>query len=269
MSVTGRPGDNAGRMARALRVGTVSGLAHLGGSRLATRGHHVGVAKSVRNSDRIPTFAVLFGILGGLGVTVVIAIIAELIHPGSGLGLGRLWLLVAMIIWWPIWYALLHRRYSVQRVAAFEEHSKRQEIKYQRWLFAYVMPMIALVFLIVGFVDARPGWRAAHGWGVSGTFTVGSQDCHKGCMTYGDFTSTDGRDSRQAVQLVEGGSSPRRAVGATVAALDTADRLGVYPVGTKEWQSSLAIGLLGAGYLVGWLAWLMRRFGGRRETDLP
>jgi hypothetical protein len=141
-------------------------------------------------------------------------------------------------------------------------------------LFAYFMPIVALLFLIIGLVDARPGWRAAHGQGVPGTFTVTSQHCHKGCATYGDFTSTDGSDTQRDVQLIEGGSSPRRAIGTTVAALDTDDRLGVYPVETKDWEASLAVVLGGATYLVGWLAWLGRRqlrwlFGDRHATNLP
>jgi hypothetical protein len=73
-----------------------------------------------------------------------VAIIAELIHPGSGFGLGQLWLLVAAIIWWPIWYGLVYRRYGAQRVAAFDTRNIEQGAKYRRWLFAYFMPIIAL-----------------------------------------------------------------------------------------------------------------------------
>lgn len=215
----------------------------------------------------MPTTAVLLGVPGFLAVTVVIAVIAELIHPGSGLGLGRLWLFLAAVIWWPTWYALLLRRYGVERVEAYEKHMTKQDAKYRRWLFAYFMPIIALLVLIIGLVDVGPGWRAAHGKGVLGTFTVTSQDCHKGCMTYGDFASTDGSDTQQDIQLIEGGSSPRRAIGTRVAALDTNDRLGVYRLGTKDWESSLAWALGAAAYLVGWLAWLGRRYLRRLFAD--
>jgi hypothetical protein len=62
-------------------------------------------------------------------------------------------------------------------------------------------------------------------------------------------------------------------MGATVAAIDAGDRRGVYPVGSKAWKSTLALDLVCAVYLVGWLAWLMiryvRRFGDRRNSDLP
>lgn len=222
----------------------------------------------------MPATAVLLGIPGFLGVTFVVAVVAELVHPGSGFGLGRLWLLMAAIIWWPIWWGLLIRRYGVERVEAYEKNSKKQEARYQRWFFAYFMPIIALVFLIIGLVDAGPGWRAAHGQGVPGMFTVTSQDCHRGCMTYGDFTSADGSHTQRDVQLIEGGSSPRRAIGTTVAALDTGDRLGVYPVGTKDWEASLIAALGGAVYRVGWLFWLGRRqlrwlFADRHAINLP
>jgi len=231
------------------------------------------MASSDRKSYQMPAVAVLLGVLGWFLVTVVIAIIAELIHAGSGFGLGSLWPLVAIIIWGPIWYGQLHRWYGSERVAAFEAHKATQEAKYRRWVFAYLVPAVALMGVIVGLLDVGPGWRAAHGQGVPGTFTVTRQECRKGCMTYGDFTNADGSDTRRGIQLIEGGSSPRRGTGTNVPALDTDDRLGVYPIGTTNWKSTLVTTLIATAYLVGWLIWLgrryMRRHHNRRATNLP
>lgn len=221
----------------------------------------------------MPRSAILLGLVGYGAVAAVVVGIAQLVHPGSGVALFRLWVPVAAVIWWPTWYLLISRHYGAERVATFEATGRKQEGKYLRRLFVYFVPVVALVFLIVGLVDTGPGWRAAHGHGIPGTFTVTSQDCNRGCMTYGDFTSTDGSDTRSGVQLVEGGSSPHRTDGTTVAALDTADRLGVYPVGTKDWESSAVVAALGGAYLLGWVIWLIgayvRRFGDRGVINLP
>src|SRR5262249_34646337 len=113
-------------------------------------------------------------------------------------------------------------------------------------------------------------WRAAHGGGVPGSFTVVSSECgtRKSCMTYGDFVASDG-NRRTDVLLDEGGFGPRRAVGAVVAAHDTGHRSGVFPDGGRQLGVfDIGFFILGAAYLLGWVVWLNRRVTSRPSSKV-
>jgi hypothetical protein len=55
-----------------------------------------------------------------------------------------------------------------------------------------------------GLAELEPTWNAAHGRGIAGSFTVTSEDCggRGPCIYYGNFRSTDGRQSFTDVELV-------------------------------------------------------------------
>ena len=180
---------------------------------------------------------------------------------------ATLWLALGAVAWWPVWYWWLHHRYGHERVRRWEKQQETSQAKYVRWAFAYFAPLVAVVAVVVGVIDFGPAWRAAHGGGVPGLFTVVSSECdRKSCMTYGDFVASDG-SRRTDVLLDEGGFGRRRAVGAVVAAHDTGDRLGVFPDGGRpQWGFDIGFLIVGAAYLAGWVVWLARRISGRRRS---
>jgi hypothetical protein len=211
-----------------------------------------------RKKDGLPALAVWVGVLGSVLCAGLVLLIAVALVPHA-LAWGKLWLALGAIVWWPIWYGWIHHRYGTERVNRWEKRQETAKAKSYRWLFAYFMPVFALFVVVLGVVDVGPEWRAAHGGGVPGSFTVTHSDCAKGCMTYGDFTAADG-DTRIDVLLNEGGDGPRREAGTVVAAHDTGDRLGVFPDGgAQQWGFSVGFLGLGAAYLVCWSVWLARR----------
>jgi hypothetical protein len=78
---------------------------------------------------------------------------------------------------------------------------------------------------------------------------VGEVNCGRSCSWTGDFTSDDGTDTRYGVGLGSGGNVHR--VGDQVPALDTGDRVNVYPLGGgNDWIFLSAITLVAVVLLV-------------------
>lgn len=124
--------------------------------------------------------------------------------------------------------------------------------------------LVAIGFLIVGglgavgaTVLAVPDWRAAHGGGVSGTFTLTEplscdryQPPRQRCGWFGDFRSDDGTVTRHRAEL-SGGLPPGAHVGQTVRAIDVGSLTLVYLEGdTQGWKTSA---LFVAGFLAAFL----------------
>jgi hypothetical protein len=89
-----------------------------------------------------------------------------------------------------------------------------------------------------------PAWRAAHGGGVTGTFTLTEamscdrrQPPRQRCGWFGDFRGADGRTVRHHLELA-GGLPPGARVGDTVAARDTGSWAQAYRIGDRGvWRS--------------------------------
>jgi hypothetical protein len=111
--------------------------------------------------------------------------------------------------------------------------------------------VLAVGWLIIGAIGAcgtglklAPAWQAAHGGGVTGTFTLTEPDgCDRyepprqRCGWWGDFRSDDGKTVRRDVYLV-GELPPGARVGDTVLARDTGNPTGVYPLNdSQSWRS--------------------------------
>ena len=205
------------------------------------------------------------GVIGSFLCAGLVLLLAVVLVP-QAMEWGKLWLAIGGIGWWPIWYGWIYHRYGIERVQQWEKRQEKLKAKSYRWLFALFMPAFALFLVVLGVIDVGAEWRAAHGGGVSGSFTVTRSECRKGCMTYGDFAASDG-NTRTDVLLDEGGDGSRRAAGEVVAAHDTGDRLGVFPDGgAQQWGYSAGFLGLGAGYLIGWTIWLTRRTAIRRNA---
>jgi hypothetical protein len=86
------------------------------------------------------------------------------------------------------------------RVAALAHRAPRMGSSLRQVLFA----AFGCFILWFSLGQVGPTWNAAHGRGISGSFTVTSEDCSgKGpCHHYGNFRSTDGRHSFDDVEIV-------------------------------------------------------------------
>jgi hypothetical protein len=86
------------------------------------------------------------------------------------------------------------------RVAALADRAPRMGSSLRLVLFA----AFGCFILWFSLGQVGPTWNAAHGRGISGSFTVTSEDCSgKGpCHHYGSFRSTDGRHSFDDVEIV-------------------------------------------------------------------
>ncbi|MEV0132962.1 hypothetical protein AB0H83_31430 [Dactylosporangium sp. NPDC050688] len=103
-----------------------------------------------------------------------------------------------------------------------------------------VLAAMLVVFGGFGAVAAAslliPAWRAAHGDGHTGTFTLTEpngcdryQPPQQRCGWFGDFVSDDGLVVQRHKEL-SGGLPPGAAVGETVAARDSGSRTVIYPL---------------------------------------
>ena len=100
--------------------------------------------------------------------------------------------------------------------------------------------------------DAGPAYRAEFGHGTPGTFTAVSRDCDKSCVSTGDWRSLDGRQVRRHVTLASGAGAPHP--GQTSAAVDTGDRVSVYPAGgNSDWLFITGFLTILTGVSVVWL----------------
>lgn len=94
------------------------------------------------------------------------------------------------------------------------------------WILA---PLLICAFLVPAALDIGPAWSARLGHGVRGTFTAEYCDRGKaGCDWDGYFVSDDKKDQRYAG--IDGDRSIKTP-GQQVPAIDTGDRLNVYPLG--------------------------------------
>ncbi|GLW27694.1 hypothetical protein [Actinoplanes regularis] len=151
-----------------------------------------------------------------------------------------------------------------------------------------LLRIVAAMLVLVGVVGTLgvgsmlvPEWRAAHGGGVTGTFTLTEPlGCDRRkppdhqCDWFGDFRGEDGRTVRQHMEWSE--YLPASAqIGDTLAARHTGSLAQIYPAdGDTHWQLSAKIvaGCV-AALLAGlvllepwmWRTWLRRRRYERRD----
>jgi hypothetical protein len=134
-----------------------------------------------------------------------------------------------------------------------------------RWLWRYGTPLIALPLLVLTLLDVVPAYRARFGGGTPGVFTATERDCHRACTSSGTWVSDDGTRRRDDVVLGTGAGSPHP--GESVRAVDSGDRVVVYPAGGGWDFAIVTMFLLGsAGVLAAWTYDLRRR---RRTRRLP
>ena len=100
-----------------------------------------------------------------------------------------------------------------------------------RWGWRIGVPVFAALVLPVIISDIGPAWAAHLKDGVPGTFTalVGNCGGRGPCTWRGDFVSDDGTLRRTDVGLASGGDIDR--VGDWTRAIDTGNRVNVYPAG--------------------------------------
>lgn len=126
--------------------------------------------------------------------------------------------------------------------------------------------IVASVLVVVGGFGSAgaaaltiPAWRAAHGAGSTGTFTLTEPiSCDRWppprqrCGWFGDFVSDDGTVVRRRMELA-GGLSPGSAVGDSLRARDTGSLAQIYPeTGGQGWMlSAKFLAGFGAAFIVG------------------
>lgn len=128
-----------------------------------------------------------------------------------------------------------------------------------RWLtwisLKVVLPLVALVMLIVGGIEIGPAYAAAHGHGTPGYFiALRTNACKQpsDCSWDGNFTSENGQDVRQNVQMDGTWTGVR--IGTRIPALDSGDPLAVFPrTGSGRWQEDIVSLALGTLIMVPWL----------------
>lgn len=137
--------------------------------------------------------------------------------------------------------------------------------------------VVAVAFVVIGCIMGVgsltmlvPDWRAAHGGGRTGTFTLTEpMSCDRNppprqrCGWFGDFVSDDGTVVRRDKELA-GGLPDGASAGDTVDARDTGSRTEIYPLTDRStWKQSAGFAALGFGAgLIGLLAlepWSWRR----------
>ncbi|HEY4464522.1 MAG TPA: hypothetical protein VGN41_17780 [Streptosporangiaceae bacterium] len=124
-----------------------------------------------------------------------------------------------------------------------------------RWFSLKVFPpVVALALLIVGGIDLEPAYAAAHGYGTLGYFIAVRADVCKHppyCTWTGTFTSDNGQDFRQNVQL---DGTWNLGTGLRILALDSGDPGVVFPrTGTGLWRQDLGRLAIGTLIMVPWL----------------
>lgn len=122
-----------------------------------------------------------------------------------------------------------------------------------KWLLWRIgVPVLIAFTLPVMLSDIGPAWAALAGHGVHGTFTAKRADCSKTCFWHGDFVSDDGARHRADVALGSGGHVNR--VGDSVPAVDTGDRVLVFPRGGGfDWFLIVLLLLAEVGTAALWL----------------
>jgi hypothetical protein len=216
----------------------------------------------------LSTISKFMTVLVSLVLFVVIVEGIELIKPSLGWPYYRLWAPLILAPYWlvvPIWQ---RRHYGAERVARERVLERNRKLRYDRWIFRYLLPVAALVIMIIVLTQIGPAWSAAHGGGVTGTFTVTSDVCASGdrdCTRYGTFRSTDGSDVRTHIK--DNDHVPAKLpAGASIPARDTGDYNGVFAANGStdwRWEGAFLAGL--SLYLVGYLIWMGRLLLKRRS----
>ncbi|MEY9871765.1 hypothetical protein ABH931_001238 [Streptacidiphilus sp. MAP12-33] len=135
---------------------------------------------------------------------------------------------------------------------AKQAFGQRGADRLKRWIWRYAVPFFALVLIAFSALDIGPAWAAHLGHGTRGTFTATSVSCDKSCFYTGDFVSTDGSVTRHGVGMDSGAPSH---VGGSVPALDTGDRVDVFPAdGGSDWMT-VSLVLLAAVAVLGVWTW--------------
>lgn len=124
--------------------------------------------------------------------------------------------------------------------------------------------VMAVALLVIGGIGslgagslAIPAWRAAHGQGRVGTFTLTEPlSCDRyapprqRCGWFGDFVSADGAVTLHRREL-SGGLPPGAAVGDTLPARDAGSWTQVYQLSDSQtWKTSAGFSALSAGFFV-------------------
>lgn len=128
--------------------------------------------------------------------------------------------------------------------------------------------VVAIGWVVIGGIGACgsgfllvPDWRAAHGGGVTGTFTLTEptgcdryEPPRQRCGWFGDFRGDDGRTVRRDKELARG-LPPGAQVGDTIPARDTGSRTEIYQVNDRRgWQSTAGFfAAFSAAFLLGML----------------
>jgi hypothetical protein len=110
------------------------------------------------------------------------------------------------------------------------------------------------VMAVGGLILTVPQWRAAHGEGRTGTFTLTEPtSCDRyspprqRCGWFGDFVSSDGTVVRRRFELA-GGLPPGAQIGNTIPARDTGSFTVIYPLtGTPSWTTPAGFAAAGFG----------------------
>ena len=127
-----------------------------------------------------------------------------------------------------------------------------------RRFWRYLPPAFAVILLVVGVIAVRPSWRAAHGGGTAGAWTISENLCgRRNCEFRGQFRADDGTDVR--TDLVFYDPLPETAkVGDSFRARDTGDRNGVFAQsGSNQWHKPALLVLASALLLLAWGTWLV------------
>jgi hypothetical protein len=139
-----------------------------------------------------------------------------------------------------------------QRTAAPTVEADRRGCLWGGCVWAAV-PLLLCAVLVPVSLDLVPSWSAKLGHGIRGTFTA--QYCERGkagCYWIGDFVSDDGTDQRYGVGV--DGDSAIIAAGQQIPALDTGDRVNVYPAdGGKDWILTTIFAVLLLAALGAWV----------------
>jgi hypothetical protein len=128
------------------------------------------------------------------------------------------------------------------------------------------VPVFAAFTLPLLVDDVGSSWRAHFGSGTPGVYTAEYELCgSKSCVWRGTFVSDDGLLVRSDVGIGTGGGVDR--VGQTVPAIDTGDRVSVYPPdGGLDWVWT-ALFLVGLLVTVGfWLRGVVRAVQDRHSS---
>jgi len=125
-----------------------------------------------------------------------------------------------------------------------------------RFLWRYLVPVLAVGILLIAAQQLWLSWTANLGEGRPGTWTITEVRCdhRSGCTRFGDYVSGDGSVRRTHVRMF-GGAAGAGHIGLQAYAVDIGDPEGVYPIGGgREWWEMTALAAVTLSVLGLW-AW--------------